>query len=129
MQVLPNASEETLQQLEQNLAGVTSVTSLLHEGATPLDIAKRLLTNLGMTDVQFSLQPRCSTAASACMLELHCDCPATDNDERRRSSLGDSAPDVTAAVVASWHHWQGKVGSWFTVYAPNEAKPGQAAPI
>ncbi|KAK9831184.1 hypothetical protein WJX74_006538 [Apatococcus lobatus] len=58
IQVLPNASEETLQQLEQNLAGVTSVTSLLHEGATPLDIAKRLLANLGMTDVQFSLQPR-----------------------------------------------------------------------
>ncbi|KAK9862408.1 hypothetical protein WJX84_008073 [Apatococcus fuscideae] len=58
IQVLPNASEETLQQLEQNLAGVTSVTSLLHEGATPLDIAQRLLTNLGMTDVQFSLKPK-----------------------------------------------------------------------
>lgn len=58
-QVLPFASEETLSQLEQNVARCGAVTDMLHEGCTPLDITERLLHGLGVSDSGFSLRPRC----------------------------------------------------------------------
>ena len=60
LQVLPFASEETLQQLEANLASVPSVTDLLHQGLTPRDITDRLLAGIGLSDAPASsLHPRC----------------------------------------------------------------------
>ena len=59
LQVLPFAGEDTLRQLEVNLAGVPSVTELLHQGLGPRDITARLLEGIGLSDVpSSSLCPR-----------------------------------------------------------------------
>ena len=59
--MLPFASEETLQQLETNLAKVPSVTELLHQGLGPKDITAQLLEGLGLSDTPaISLRPRCA---------------------------------------------------------------------
>jgi len=59
MQVLPFAGEDTLRQLEVNLASVPSVTELLHQGLGPRDITARLLEGIGLSDVpSSSLCPR-----------------------------------------------------------------------
>ena len=59
--MLPFASEETLQQLEANLAKVTSVTNLLHQGLKPKDITELLLEGIGLSDAPpVSFQPRYS---------------------------------------------------------------------
>jgi len=66
LQVLPFAGEDTLRQLEVNLAGVPSVTELLHQGLGPRDITARLLEGIGLSDVpSSSLCPRyCSAFGS-----------------------------------------------------------------
>lgn len=46
IQLMPFAGDEIIDQLEDNLKGVTSVTSLLDEGCTPENILERLLGNL-----------------------------------------------------------------------------------
>lgn len=46
IQLLPFAPETAIAQLEQNLAGITSVTALLEEGLTADDIAKKLMNGL-----------------------------------------------------------------------------------
>lgn len=48
VQLMPFAEEETIAALEQNLAGVSSVTTLLDEGYTPEKILEKLLGNLGL---------------------------------------------------------------------------------
>lgn len=48
IQLMPFAKEEVIQQLEKNLAEVTSVTELLDEGCTPEMILEKLLGNLGL---------------------------------------------------------------------------------
>lgn len=59
LQVLPFAGEDTLRQLEVNLASVPSVTELLHQGLGPRDITARLLEGIGLSDVpSSSLCPR-----------------------------------------------------------------------
>ncbi|CAL5221871.1 g4134 [Coccomyxa viridis] len=58
IQVLPFASEETLSQLEQNVARCGAMTDMLHEGCTPRVITERLLHGLGVSDSGFSLHPR-----------------------------------------------------------------------
>ncbi|KAL3142087.1 hypothetical protein ABBQ32_004710 [Trebouxia sp. C0010 RCD-2024] len=59
IQVLPFASEETLQQLESNLSSVPSVTELLHQGLAPRDITDRLLEGIGLSEgPASSLHPR-----------------------------------------------------------------------
>ena len=59
LQVLPFAGEDTLRQLESNLASVPSVTELLHQGLGPRDITARLLEGIGLSDVpSSSLCPR-----------------------------------------------------------------------
>ena len=58
-QVLPFASEETLQQLESNLSSVPSVTELLHQGLAPREITDRLLEGIGYSEgPASSLHPR-----------------------------------------------------------------------
>lgn len=46
IQLLPFAPEETIAQLERNLAGITSITAMLEQGMTAEDIANRLLNGL-----------------------------------------------------------------------------------
>lgn len=59
IQVLPFASEETLQQLEANLSSVPSVTELIQQGLTPTDITDRLLQGIGLSEgPASSLHPR-----------------------------------------------------------------------
>ncbi|CAL8468269.1 g7809 [Coccomyxa elongata] len=58
LQVLPFASEETLQLLERNIAAAGSVTDMLHGGASPREIAERLLDGLGTSDGGPHIQPR-----------------------------------------------------------------------
>ena len=61
LQVLPFAGEDTLRQLEVNLASVPSVTELLHQGLGRKDITARLLEGIGLSDVpSSSLCPRYS---------------------------------------------------------------------
>lgn len=48
IQIMPDATEETISAIEENLRNVTSVTSLLEEGLTPEDILDKLLGNLNL---------------------------------------------------------------------------------
>jgi len=48
VQLMPFAEEETIAVLEQNLAEISSVTTLLDEGYTPEKILEKLLGNLGL---------------------------------------------------------------------------------
>jgi len=48
VQLMPFAEEETIAVLEQNLAEISSVTTLLDEGCTPEKILEKLLGNLGL---------------------------------------------------------------------------------
>ncbi len=57
VQVLPFASEETLQQLEVNITSVPSVTEMLHQGLTAKEIAHKLLHNMQPNEQGFSLTP------------------------------------------------------------------------
>ena len=57
VQVLPFAEEDTLAQLEANIAAAGSVTSMLRGGATARAITERLLEGLGASDPGFSLTP------------------------------------------------------------------------
>mmetsp|Transcript_11258 Transcript_11258/g.22644 ORF Transcript_11258/g.22644 Transcript_11258/m.22644 type:complete len:235 (+) Transcript_11258:32-736(+) len=59
IQVLPMASEETLTNLEANIQGLGSTTTLLAQGTPTIDIARLLL--LGLADVKsatFSMVPK-----------------------------------------------------------------------
>ena len=58
LQVLPFAGEETLQQLEANLASMPSVTELLHQGLAPKDITEKLLAGIGVSEGATSMHPR-----------------------------------------------------------------------
>ena len=48
IQLMPDAEEETIAQLEKNLTGVHSVTVMLTEGLSPEQILEKLLGNLGL---------------------------------------------------------------------------------
>ena len=48
-QILPFCSEETLSQLEANLASLPSITQLLLDGKTPDDITAMLLYGIGVS--------------------------------------------------------------------------------
>lgn len=48
IQLMPFATEEIIDKLEENLQGVTSVTSLLDAGCTPENILEKLLGNLDL---------------------------------------------------------------------------------
>lgn len=48
VQLMPDAGEEVIEKLEENLAQITSVTGLLDQGDTPERILEKLLGNLGL---------------------------------------------------------------------------------
>lgn len=48
IQLMPFASDEVIDQLEQNILAFSSVTSVLDQGATPEDMLSMLLGNLGL---------------------------------------------------------------------------------
>lgn len=48
VQIMPDATEETISAIEANLARVTSVTALLEEGLSPEDILNRILAGLDL---------------------------------------------------------------------------------
>lgn len=56
--MLPFCSEETLDQLESNLASISSVTQMLNEGLTAQDITDKILNGLGASDEKSSLVPQ-----------------------------------------------------------------------
>lgn len=58
VQVLPFCSEETLERLEANLAGLPSVTQLLQSGAGPREITDRILDGIGAAGAPLSVAPR-----------------------------------------------------------------------
>ena len=59
LQVLPNASEETLQQLETNLAVLPPISQLLQDGNSVEDITAQILGPLGVQqESTTSIKPR-----------------------------------------------------------------------
>lgn len=48
VQLMPFAKEETIARLEENLKGITSVTTLLNEGYTPEKLLEKLLAGLNL---------------------------------------------------------------------------------
>ena len=75
IQVMPFASEETLDKLEERLKNMKSVTTLLSEGNTPEEILKQIL---GEMDIEYM-----TTLPTG----YHCDC-SQDRVERALISLG-----------------------------------------
>ncbi len=75
LQLLPGATEEEITQLEQNIAGMKSVTTLLDEGHTAEQIA--MLTMAGFNPNVLDEQPA----------RYHCNC-SRDRMERALISLG-----------------------------------------
>ena len=58
-QVLPNASEETVAQLEANLAALPPISQLLQDGDSAADITARILGPLGVQqESATSITPR-----------------------------------------------------------------------
>ena len=71
IQLLPFAPESAIAQLEQNLAGLTSVTALLEQGMTADDIAKMLTKGLDaelLDESQPAYRCDCSRERTANML-------------------------------------------------------------
>lgn len=71
IQVLPFAPEESIDQLERNLAGVTSVTSMIESGMTAEDIALKMLDGLEpnlLDDFEVSYRCDCSRERTERML-------------------------------------------------------------
>lgn len=63
VQLLPEAKEETIEQLEANLSGLSSMTQLLEDGLTIEQIAGQVLAGLGMDELetyQLAYQCDCS---------------------------------------------------------------------
>jgi molecular chaperone Hsp33 len=58
LQVLPFASDETLDQLEKNIAGMPAINDLLDMGATPAAITQMLLEGLGVSEGSTTIVPR-----------------------------------------------------------------------
>lgn len=52
VQLLPNATEETISQLEANLAGMKSVTALFEDGLSVEQIAHQVLAGLGLDELE-----------------------------------------------------------------------------
>jgi hypothetical protein len=63
-QVLPFASDETLDQLEQNITTMPAINDLLDMGASPQEITNMLLQGLGVAEGSTTITPRCAQAAA-----------------------------------------------------------------
>ena len=71
IQVLPFAPEESIDRLEKNLAGITSVTAMLEQGMTPEDISLKMLEGLEpnvLDDFEVSYRCDCSRERTERML-------------------------------------------------------------
>jgi len=75
VQALPGADEQTVETLERNVTAMEPVSTLIHWGVTPEEIARRLLQ--GLTPVFHQSQP----------LEFKCNC-SRDKIERILLSMG-----------------------------------------
>jgi len=75
IQLMPDATEETIKKLEENLTGIDSVTNMLDAGMTPEQMLEKLLDGLG---VEFNETVPC---------RYKCDCNR-DKIERALLSLG-----------------------------------------
>ena len=75
VQLLPETTEATIEQLEANLSGLKSVTQLLEEGLTIHQIAGQIFAGLGLDDLE------------EYPLNLKCDC-TRDKMEKALVSLG-----------------------------------------
>ncbi|MBC7960918.1 MAG: Hsp33 family molecular chaperone HslO [Vallitaleaceae bacterium] len=63
LQLLPDADEALIDQLEANIAGITSITSLFEAGKTPEDLLKMVLGDLEVTiheQIETKFQCNCS---------------------------------------------------------------------
>lgn len=58
VQVLPFCSEETLEQLEKNLAGLPSVTKLLQKGLSPQEVTDVILEGIGSAGQPLAVVPK-----------------------------------------------------------------------
>ncbi|CAD7696082.1 unnamed protein product [Ostreobium quekettii] len=58
VQVLPNASDETLDTLEGTLARIPTVTDMIHDGLGPADMAEALFGGIGVAPGAVALTPR-----------------------------------------------------------------------
>jgi len=58
VQVLPFCSEETLEQLEKNLAGLPSVTKLLQKGLSPQEVTDLILEGIGSAGQPLAVVPK-----------------------------------------------------------------------
>lgn len=58
LQVLPFCSDETLDQLEQNLNGLGTMTQLLNQGLSPQEINDKILAGLGSSQSGEPIIPR-----------------------------------------------------------------------
>lgn len=93
IQVLPFAEDETIAQLEENIAAAGSVTDMLNAGMGAGDITERLLRGLGGNDTGFQLQPRYGP------------CEPSDLQDRMRSAVALLGESEVRAIVAE----QGKI--------------------
>lgn len=60
VQILPETTEETLEQLESNLTGMASMTQLFDEGLDMMQIANQVLAGLGLDELEtYELNYRC----------------------------------------------------------------------
>lgn len=60
VQILPETSEETLEQLEANLTGMASMTQLFEEGLDMMQIANQVLAGLGLDELEtYELNYKC----------------------------------------------------------------------
>lgn len=57
IQILPFASEETLDTLERNILACSSMTEMLHDGLSPQQITAKLFEGLGVAGQTFSMEP------------------------------------------------------------------------
>lgn len=85
--VLPFAEEETIVQLEQNIASLGSVTSVLEQGANAKEITDKLLHGLGCGDEGFSLKPEYGP----------CDSDSLKN--RMRSAVATLGEDAVRSIL------------------------------
>lgn len=88
IQVLPFAGEDTLRQLEINLANVPSVTELLHQGLGAKDITSRLLEGIGLSDVP-----------SSSLLPRYGPCDVADLQERMKRAVALLGPEEVKNIM------------------------------
>ena len=83
VQLMPDCLDEVAERIEHNLAGITSVTTLLHEGATPTDLLQRVLEGLDYQELE--AQP----------VEFYCGC---DEERAARATAALGADELRDMV-------------------------------